>query len=118
MEATRTEVLSQVANSSTETDANKQHALALAAMAAEDVAGRRKFFELREKWSKNIAIWISVLVAFNVVLTLLVGSGCLTFIGYEWFVTAVTVETFLQVVGMGYVAVRYLFSDGRSGHSN
>jgi hypothetical protein len=76
-----------------------------------ELDGRKAFFKLRSSWSKWIIAWISALIAFNIVLTLSVGTRLLDFRDYEWFVTAVTVETFLQIVGMGYIAVRYLFSD-------
>jgi hypothetical protein len=75
-----------------------------------ELDGRRKFFQLRTLWSRWIIGWISVLIGFNAFLTVLVGASILDFYKYQWFVTAVTVETFLQIVGMGYVAVRFLFS--------
>ncbi len=73
--------------------------------------GLREFFDLRKKWSSWIIFWISCLIIFNSGLAVFVGMGVLDFSEYEWFITAVTVETFLQVVGMGYVAVKFLFSD-------
>lgn len=57
-------------------------------------------------------MWITALIAFNSLLAILVGTGCLDFTQMQWFITAVTVETFLQVVGLGYVAAKYLFSNG------
>lgn len=93
-------------------DPAKDLAEAEAELARTNVRGRKEFFDLRKRWSKAILIWISVLIGFNALITLAVGIGCLNFQNYEWFITAVTVETFLQVVGLGYVAVRYLFSDG------
>lgn len=82
--------------------------------AAEDkgveLDGRRRYFELRHTWSAWIITWISVLILFNATLTALVGLGLLDFEKYQWFITAVTIETFLQIVGMGYIAVRFLFS--------
>ncbi|WP_413207610.1 hypothetical protein [Rhodospirillum sp. A1_3_36] len=74
-------------------------------------AGRKDFFELRKTWSCWIIGWITALIGFNIVLTLCIGFSWLNFKEYEWFITAVTVETFLQIVGMGYIAVKYLFSD-------
>lgn len=73
--------------------------------------GREKFYALRNKWSSWIIFWISALICFNAALTVLVGLGALDFQNYEWFITVVTVETFLQIVGMGYIAVRFLFQD-------
>ncbi|UMM63148.1 hypothetical protein [Aristophania vespae] len=78
-----------------------------------EIEGRVKFFELREKWSRGIANWITFQIVSNIMLTFLVGWGCLNFKDYKWFITSVTIETFLQIVGMGYVAVKYLFSSGR-----
>lgn len=77
------------------------------------VQGLREFFDLRKTWSSWIIAWISALILFNGCLAVFVGAGWLNYIDYEWFITAVTVETFLQVVGMGYVAVRFLFSDSK-----
>lgn len=55
--------------------------------------------------------FISGLIVFHALLTVLVGAKWLNFDNLQWFITAVTVENFLQVVGMGYVAVKFLFSD-------
>lgn len=75
--------------------------------------GLEEFFTLRRKWSKWIIIWITALIAFSIVLTVAVGFGLLNFLSYQWFITSVTVETFLQIVGMGYIAVKFLFSSGQ-----
>ena len=77
-----------------------------------EVEGRKQFFNLQKLWSRWIIIWITCLIIFNTILTVLVGLGWLDFKATPWFVTAVTVETFLQVVGLGYVAARFLFSSG------
>jgi hypothetical protein len=85
--------------------------LGAGARVAVEVIGRRKYFDLRDRWSAWIIGWITVLIAFNVVITLLVGLGRLDYSQYEWFITAVIVQTFLQIVGLGAIAVRYLFAD-------
>lgn len=74
-----------------------------------ELDGRRDFFRLRRNWSRGILFWITLLIFFNMGITAGVGLGFLSFVGYEWFITAITVETFLQIVGLGYVAARYLF---------
>ena len=88
-------------------DAKDRWVLALSDVEAQ---GRRDYFSLRKHWSCAMIAWITVLVVFNIALTVAVGIGCLVF-EQEWFVTAVTIETFLQIVAMGVVAVNYLFSD-------
>lgn len=92
-------------------DKPKQAELAEARAKAVEIAGRERFFRLRDHWSLVIIVWISALILFNIVLTVLVGAGVLQYPELEWFITAVLVETFLQIVGLGYIAVRYLFSD-------
>ncbi|QHM91973.1 hypothetical protein [Acetobacter pasteurianus] len=77
---------------------------------AVEINGRKAFFRLRSRWSLFIIIWISCLTTFNCLLTMFVGFGSFNFKDYQWFVTSVTMETFLQIVGMGYVAVKFLFS--------
>jgi hypothetical protein len=93
-------------------DAEKEHALRKGELERVELDGRRRFYRLRTKWSWAIIGWISCLIAFNIVLTILVGVKVLDFSEYQWFITAVTVETFLQVIGMGVVAVKFLFSKG------
>jgi len=79
---------------------------------AVELLGRKRFFALRDVWSRWIVGWISASIAMNIVLTILVGLDVLHYEKYQWFINAVTVESFIQVVGLGYVAVRYLFSPG------
>lgn len=73
--------------------------------------GRKDFYKLRKKWSKMIIAWISVLIGFNIVLTCFIGWYFFDFEKYQWFIVSVTAETFLQIVGLGYVAVHFLFSN-------
>ncbi len=94
-----------------EEDAAIAGELVAGSQTAVEVIGRHRYFNLRDKWSRWITGWITGLIGFNVVLTFLVGFGVVDYTGYEWFIAAVTVQTFLQVVGLGYVAVRYLFAD-------
>lgn len=96
-----------------ETEVSEEKAKGLAVSDAERVEldGRKEFFHLRKLWSHWIIGWITALIAFNVFLTFAVGLCVLDFAQYQWFVIAVTVETFLQIVGMGYIAVHFLFSN-------
>lgn len=78
---------------------------------AVEIEGRRKYFSLRDRWSNTIIIWISALILFNCAVTIAVGLGGLSYPNLEWFITAVLVQTFLQIVGLGLIAVKYLFSN-------
>ena len=108
---TRTDAQNAIVESVSETDEGKDSDVIDAEKARVELDGRKQFFKLQKGWSTAIISWISVLIAFNALLTVLVGLGYLKFDSAPWFVTAVTVETFLQVVGLGYVAARFLFSN-------
>ena len=101
-----------VASTTSPTDINKDQAIVAAERQSVETLGRRGFFDLRNRWSTAIIIWISALILFNCALAVLVGWGTLDFTRYQWFITAVTVETFLQIVALGAIAVRFLFSSG------
>ena len=77
-----------------------------------EVDGRREFFRMRRIWSGFIIFWISTLILLSAGITLGVGLKWIDYSRMQWFITAVTAETFLQIVGMGYVAVKFLFSEG------
>jgi hypothetical protein len=93
-------------------DVGKDAAISAAERQSVETGGRRQFFDLRTQWSRWIIVWISVLILFNCALAVLVGLNGLNFRDYQWFITAVTVETFLQIVALGAIAVRFLFSSG------
>jgi len=73
--------------------------------------GLKEYYGHRKWWSWFILGWISVLIIFNIALTVFIGFGWLDFRDMQWFITSVTAETFLQIVGLGAVAVHYLFSN-------
>ena len=56
--------------------------------------------------------WISSFLVFHIALTVAVGLGGLDFLAYQWLIPLITVENFLQIVGMGYVVVRFLYPSG------
>jgi hypothetical protein len=93
-------------------DPSKDSAILVGEARLVEIEGRQRFFALRTQWSRVMIAWISVLIAFNCGLAIAVGAGKLDFIAYPWFITTVTVETFLQVVALGAIAVRFLFSSG------
>lgn len=103
-----------LAGSPRDTSEEKERGILAALAEKVELEGRKNFFQLRSKWSSAIMGWIFILIIFNIGLTISVGVGWLDFDDNRWFLTTVTVETFLQVVGLGYIAVRYLFSDGVS----
>lgn len=100
-----------VEESEQDEDKDKELQLVSGAKVSVEVIGRKRYFDLRDKWSTWIIRWITALIVFNMAITLLVGSKALDFSEYEWFISAVLVQTFLQILGLGAVAVKYLFTD-------
>lgn len=111
---TRDQAEDSIESHPSQEDSGKQSMLLDAEYIAVEIAGRRSFYRLRLKWSWAIIIWLSLLITFNCGLAVAIGSGHLDFTAYRWFITAVTIETFLQVIGLGLIAVKFLFSDGRT----
>lgn len=79
---------------------------------AVEIKGLSDKFDLRKKWSNWIIGWISALLLFNASLTIWVGTGNSAFDDLEWFITSVIVQIAIQIIGLGYVAAKFLFSDG------
>ncbi|TDK38596.1 hypothetical protein E2F50_00070 [Rhizobium deserti] len=106
----RDEALKGITAPADQEDDQKNEGIQDAELARVEIDGRKQYYALRRDWSGYIASWISALILFNAGLTICVGAGVFSFVDMQWFITAVTVETFLQIVGMGYIAVRFLFS--------
>lgn len=111
-EISRKQAQESIVGSPKQDDAGKDSAIAIGSAEAVEIDGRQKFFKMRGTWSCWIIAWITFLILFNAGLTVAVGLKGVDYANMQWFITAVTVETFLQIVGMGYVAVKFLFSRG------
>lgn len=74
-----------------------------------ELDGRRQFYNLRSEWSSACMSWIWLMLAFQFLLTGLIGFKAIDFKDYPYFLPIVTIQTFLQIVGMGYVIVKFLY---------
>lgn len=74
-----------------------------------ELEGRSQFFGLRGSWSFWIILWISAQLLFQIVLTACLGLAWLDFKAYPYFLPIVTIQTFLQIVGMGLIVVNFLY---------
>jgi hypothetical protein len=74
-----------------------------------ELDGREQFFSLRGTWSKWLIFWISAILLFQGSLTVAVGLGHLDFLEYKWFLPMVIGQSFLQIIGMGVVIVKFLY---------
>ena len=55
--------------------------------------------------------WLSVSIGFQLLLALATGTNVLNFANHESFLIIIALTNFIQIIGMGYVAVKYLFFD-------
>ncbi|MCH7471719.1 hypothetical protein IIA79_02045 [bacterium] len=78
-----------------------------------EATGREEFFGLRKVWSKHLARILTFLVGSQIVTLVLVGFGGFDFSANQWFINLVMGENFVVIIGLCYVVVKYLFSEGK-----
>jgi len=66
-------------------------------------------YKLRNSWSLYLVIFISIMIAFQVLVTALIGFGVLNFLNYQYFLYVVIGENFAQIIAMGFIVVKFLF---------
>jgi hypothetical protein len=76
---------------------------------AAHVSGFERYYKLRDRWSLYLVIFMSVMIAFQVLLTALIGFGALNFLNYQYFLYVVIGENFAQIIAMGFIVVKFLF---------
>ena len=72
--------------------------------------GISDFYRSRRQWSAFLIGCIGVSLAFQMVLTFLVGWRVLDFTQYRWFLPIVASENFVQIVGLAIIVLKWLFS--------
>ncbi len=73
------------------------------------VHGFERYYKLRDRWSLYLVIFISIMIAFQVLVTALIGFGALNFLNYQYFLYVVIGENFAQIIAMGFIVVKFLF---------
>ena len=107
------EIVSRISVTKQEDDLELSISIVEARKELVELEGRAKFFALRDRWSFWIIAWISVFILFHVTLTILVGLGKLNFQNHEWLLPSIITENFLQIIGMGYIIVRFLYQPSK-----
>ena len=74
-----------------------------------ELESRRKIIAMRSKWSWTIIVWISVLILFHIVVTILVGCNVLDFSKQKFLIQNVIGTNFLEIVGMGVIVIKFLY---------
>ncbi len=76
-----------------------------------EAKGREGYFTLRKWWSCFLLGWISFLILSHTALTWAIGFGAVNYERHKLLVNILAGETFLQIVALGIIAVRFLFSN-------
>lgn len=69
----------------------------------------KDYYKLRKDWSSFLMTVLALLVIFQITLTLFVGVGFFNFVNNQWFINSIVAETFLQIVGMCIIVVKFLY---------
>ena len=77
--------------------------------------GFQKYYDLRDKWSRYIMLYVWFMLLFQLGLTLAIGLSQLDFGKYSFFLNLVIGQNFAQIVGMGIIVAKFLFSDQKPG---
>jgi hypothetical protein len=80
------------------------------AAAAQHIRGLTHFYESRRQWSFFLIGCIAASLIFQISITIGVGLGALDFSKYQWFLPIVVSETFVQIVGLSAIVLKWLFS--------
>lgn len=72
-------------------------------------AGLEGFYALRKKWSWTIIAWISALILFHIIVTILVGCKVLDFSNQKFLIQTIIGTNFLEIVGMGVIIIKFLY---------
>jgi hypothetical protein len=71
--------------------------------------GLISFYQMRESWSGCLKATLFIILAFNILLVAFVGFGALKYQD-EWFLRLVLSANIADIIGLGAIIVRYLFS--------
>lgn len=75
--------------------------------------GQEKYYDLRDKWSRFIAVFIGFMLLFQLFITVAIGYNWVNFSHHTTFLHLVIGENFAQILGMGYIVAKYLFPQGK-----
>jgi hypothetical protein len=75
-----------------------------------DRIGTQKYYELRSKWSIYIRNFVWFMLGFQLFLAIAIGAGWLNFTSYQFFINLVIGQNFAQIIGMGVIVAKFLFS--------
>lgn len=71
--------------------------------------GVKTFYNQRKYWAYFIMGAIGLIILFDIILTVLVGLDILNFQKYKWFLEIVIGKTTLEIFGLAFLVVRFLF---------
>ncbi len=74
-----------------------------------EFVGREKFFNLRDRSSDWLISCMTFLIVTHIVMAFFIGWQWLDFQHYPWLMPILILENFLEITGMGYIVVKFLY---------
>ena len=65
---------------------------------------------MRKSWGNFLKICLCIILVFNILLVILVGSGVLVYKD-DWFLRIVLTTNLADIIGLVYLVVNFLFSN-------
>jgi hypothetical protein len=75
----------------------------------QDIKEREQLLEMRRDWARTFKWIVWLILAFEILLTLTVGLGALTFKD-EWFLRIIITGGFAQIMVMPFTLTKFLFN--------
>ncbi len=76
-----------------------------------ELGGRKDFFQLRKKWSGYLFWFLLLTLIFQFFVAISIGIGLMSYPS-ETVVNVLLTESFIQIVGLVFLVVKFLFSPG------
>ena len=76
--------------------------------------GVEGYYELRKQWSRYLVCFLGSSILFQFLLTVSIGLKWLDFAQNQAILKMVVGENFLQIAGMGYIIVKFLYPEQKS----
>lgn len=112
------EALKQVKSSREVRDSSEQKFIAMytresitAEMQYAHLRGVQDHYKLKRDWSSIVICLMALMVFFQMILLMNVGTGTWDFREYDWLLPTLMLQYFGQVVGLAYLIVKSLYKE-------
>lgn len=73
--------------------------------------GLKSFYSLRSWWAYFIMGCITLLILYDMTLTVLIGAGVLDFSTHSWYLYIHSGANLIEMIGLAFIVVKFLFNN-------